>query len=74
VPAPCNIVIYAVGISGVPGSSGINVKPPNVLLATAESGNMAATAFDDDLVRRMDDDIDTVVHGDSTGSDTGLAC
>jgi hypothetical protein len=47
VPAPCKIVIDAVGISDVPGSSGINIRPPNVLLASAGSGNVAAMAFDD---------------------------
>ncbi len=38
VPAPCKIVIDAVGISDVSGSSEGNVKPPNVLFASAESG------------------------------------
>ncbi len=46
----------------------------NVLLASAESGNVAATAFDDDLVRCVDDENATVVHGNSTGNASGLAC
>ncbi len=54
----------AVGISDVPETSGIDVNPPNVLFASAElgnvvataSGNVAAMAFDYDLVRRMDDE------------------
>ena len=70
------------GISDVPGTSGIDVKPPNVLLASAElgnvvaaaSGNVAAMAFDDDLVRRMDDKNATVVHGNSTDNAAGIAC
>ncbi len=74
--------IDAVGISDVPGTSGIDVKPPNVLLASAESGNLVAaasgnvdaTAFDDDLVRRVDDENATFVHGDSTKNAAGLAC
>jgi hypothetical protein len=53
-----------VGISDVPETSGIDVNPPNVLFASAElgnvvataSGNVAAMAFDYDLVRRMDDE------------------
>ncbi len=81
-PETCKIVFDAVGISDVPGTAGINVKPPNVLLASAElgnvvamaSGNVAATAFDDDLVRHVDDENATVVHGDSTGNAAGLAC
>jgi hypothetical protein len=71
-----------VGISDVPGTSGINVKPPNVLLASAElgnvvataSGNIAATAFNDDLVRHVDDENATFVHGDATGNASRLAC
>ena len=74
VPAPCKIVIDAVGISDVPGSSGINVKPSSALLASAESGNVAATAFDDDLARRMDDEKATFACGNSTGNAAGLAC
>jgi hypothetical protein len=74
VPAPCKIVNDAVGISDVPGSSGINVKPPNLLLTSAESGNVAALAFDYDLMRRMDDENATVVRGNSTGNADGLAC
>ncbi len=70
------------GIFEVPGTSGINVKPPNVLLASAElgyvvemaSGNVVATAFDEDLVRRMDYKNATRVCNDSTGNVTGLAC
>ncbi len=73
-PVSCKIVINAVGICDVPGSSGIDVKPPNVLLASAESGNMAATAFDDDLVRRVDDENARVVRGNSTGNASQLAC
>ena len=38
------------------------------------SGNVAATAFDDDLVRRVDDENATFVHGDSTKNAAGLAC
>jgi hypothetical protein len=76
------IVFDAVGISDVPRTSGINVKPPNVLLASAESGNIvvtasgnvAATAFNDDFVRHVDDENATVVRGDSTGNAAGLAC
>ncbi len=71
-----------VGISDVPGISGINVKPPNVLLASAElgnvvataSGNMAATAFNDDFVSRLDDENATFMRGDATGNASGLAC
>jgi hypothetical protein len=71
-----------VGISDVLGTSGINVKPPNVLLASAElgnmvataSGNMAALAFNDDFVRRMDDENATFVRGDATGNASRLAC
>jgi hypothetical protein len=33
-----------------------------------------AMAFDDDLVRHVDDDNATVVHGNSTGNAAGLAC
>jgi hypothetical protein len=66
----------------VPGTSGINVKPPNILLASAElgnvvttaSGNKAAMAFNDDLVRHRDDENATFVHGDATGNVSGLAC
>jgi hypothetical protein len=83
----------AVGIPDVPGSSGIDVKPPNVLLASAESctnslleaptesgkrgtslGSVVALAFDDDLVRQVDDEKATVVCGNSTGIAAGLAC
>ncbi len=68
-----------VGISDVPGTSGINVRPPNVLLASAELGNMVATAsgnvaamaLDEDLVRHIDDDNATFVHGDATGNASG---
>jgi hypothetical protein len=82
VPKTFTIVFDAVGISDVLGTSGINAKPHNVLLASAElgnmvamaSGNVAATAFDDDLVRRVDDENPTVVCGDSTGIAVGLAC
>jgi hypothetical protein len=82
VPENIKIVFDAVGIPDVPGTSGIDVKPPNVLLASAESGNMVATAsenlvataFNDDLVRHMDDENTTVVRGDSTGNAVGLAC
>ncbi len=66
----------------MPGTSGIDVKPPIVLLASAESGNLAATmsgnlaatAFDDDLVRRVDDENAAIVHGAATGNAAGLAC
>jgi hypothetical protein len=81
VPETFKIVFDAVGISDVPRTSGINVKPPNVLLASAKLGNVvamasrnvAATAFDDDLVRHVDDENATVVHSDSTGNAAGLA-
>jgi hypothetical protein len=70
----------AVDISDVPGTSGINARPPT--LASAESvnvvgtasGNVAATALDDDLVRRVDDDNATFVRGDATENAAGLAC
>jgi hypothetical protein len=68
-----------VGISDVPGTSGINVRPPNLLLASAElgnvvataSGNMEATALDEDLVRHVDDDNAIFVGGDATGNASG---
>ncbi len=71
-----------VGISDVPGTSGIHVRPPNKLWASAESGNMVATAsgnvaamaLDDDLVRHVDDDNATFVCGDATGNASGGAC
>ncbi len=78
--APCKIVCDAVGISDVPGTSGIDVKPPNVLLAflgnvaAMDSGNLAATAFDDDLVRRVGNKNSTVLRGNSTGNAARLAC
>jgi hypothetical protein len=82
VPETFKIVFDAVVISDVPGTSGTNVKPPNVLLASAElgnvvavaSGNVASMAFDDDIVRRVDDENATVVRGDSTGNAAWLAC
>jgi hypothetical protein len=63
VPETFKIGFDAVGISDVHGTSGINVKPPNILLASVELGNVvamaseniAAMAFDDDLVRHVDD-------------------
>ncbi len=66
----------------MPGTSGNDVKPPIVLLASAElgnvvamvSGNVAATSFNDDLVRRVDDENAAFVHGDATGNAAGLAC
>jgi hypothetical protein len=66
----------------VPGTSGIDVKPPIALLASEELGNVVAAAsenvvamaFNDDLVRRMDDDNAAFVHGDATGNAAGLAC
>jgi hypothetical protein len=66
----------------VPGTSGIDVKPPIALLASAESGNVgaaasgnvAAMAFDDDLLRRMNDENAAFVHGDAIGNVAGLAC
>ncbi len=69
----------AVGISDVPVTSGINVKPPIAPLASGELGNLvtmvsgyvAATAFNDDLVRCVDD---AFLHGDTTGNVAGLAC
>jgi hypothetical protein len=69
-----------VGISDVPGTSGMDVRPPT--LASAESGsvvatasgNVAAMALDDDLLRHVDDDNATFVHGDATGNVPGLAC
>ncbi len=72
----------AVGISVFPGTSGISVNPPIALLASAElgnmvaaaSGNVAATAFNDYLVRRMDDANAAFVHGDATGNAAGLVC
>jgi hypothetical protein len=71
-----------VGISDVPGTSGIYVKPPNILLASAELGNVVAMAsrnvvamaFDDDLVKHVDDENATFVRGDATGNAAGLAC
>jgi hypothetical protein len=38
------------------------------------SGNMAATTFDDDLVKRMDNMDAAFVRGDATGNAAGLAC
>ncbi len=69
-----------VGISDLPGTSGIDVRPPT--LASAESGNVVATALgnmvamalDDDLVRHVDDDKATFVHGDASGNTSGRAC
>jgi hypothetical protein len=66
----------------VPRTSGIYVKPPYILLASAElgnvvamaSGNVAATAFDDDLVRHVDDENAAFVRGDATGNAAGQAC
>jgi hypothetical protein len=43
------------------------------VVATA-SGNMVATAFDDDLVRRVDDENAAFVRGDTAGNAAGLAC
>jgi hypothetical protein len=71
-----------VGISDVPRTSGINVKPPNLLLLSAElgnvvamaSGNVAATAFDDELVRHVDDGNATFVCGYATENAVRLAC
>jgi len=59
-----------------------NIKPPNVLLVSVVLGNVvamasenvAATAFNDDLVRHVDDENATFVHGDATGNAAGLAC
>jgi hypothetical protein len=70
-----------VGISDVPVTSGFNIKPPIALLASAELGNVvavtlgnvAATAFNDALVRRVDDESAAFVHGDATGNAAGLA-
>ncbi len=82
-PETFTVVFDAVGISDVPVTSGIDVKPPIALLAkTEESGNVvaaasgyvAATAFNDDLVRRMDDENAAFVRGDATGNAAGLAC
>jgi hypothetical protein len=69
-----------VGTSDVPGTSGINVRPP--MLASAESGNVVAralgnvvaTALDDDLVRHVDDGNATFLRGDATGNTSGQAC
>ncbi len=66
----------------MPGTSRIDVKPLIVLLASAELGNlMAATlrnvvamAFNDDLVRHVDDENAEFVCGDATGNAAGLAC
>jgi hypothetical protein len=82
VPETCKIVFDAVSISNVRWNSGIDVKPPNLLLASVESGNVAATAsgnvvstaFGDDLVRCVDDENATVVHDNSTGNAARLAC
>ena len=79
VPGKSGINVKA-GTSDVPGTSGIDVRPP--MLASAKSGNvvatvlgnMAATALDDDLVRRVDDENTTFVHGDITGNVARLAC
>jgi hypothetical protein len=73
----CPVRNVKVGTSDVPGTSGIDVKPP--MLASAELGNvvatalgnMAATALDNDLVRRIDDDNATFVRGDTTGNTSG---
>jgi hypothetical protein len=43
------------------------------VVATA-SGKVAAMAFDDDLVRRVDDENTIFVRGDATGNASGLAC
>jgi hypothetical protein len=66
-----------VGISDVPRTSGIDVRPPT--LASAESGNVVATAsgnvaamaLDDDLMRCVDDDNATFVRDDATGNKSG---
>ncbi len=66
-----------VGISDVPGTSGIDVRPPT--LASVESGNVvamapgnvAATALDDDLVKHIDNDNATFVRGDAFGNASG---
>jgi hypothetical protein len=79
VPGKSGINVKA-GTSDVPGTSGIDVRQP--MLASAESGNvvatalgnMAATALDDDLVRRVDDDNAIFVRGDATGNTSGGAC
>jgi hypothetical protein len=67
----------------VPVNSGFDVKPPIALLASAElgnvvaamSGNVAAIAFNDALVRRVDDENENAafVHGDATGNAAKLA-
>ncbi len=75
------IFFDAVGISDVPVTSGFNVKPPIALLASGElgngvaatSGNVAAMAFNDALVRCMDNENAAFVHGDATGNAAGLA-
>ncbi len=63
-------------------TSGFDVKPPIALLASAElgnvvaamSGNVAAMAFNDALVRpHMDDENAAFVRGDATGNAAGLA-
>ncbi len=80
-PETFTIFFDAVGISDVPGTSGIEGKPPIVLLASAElgnvvataSGNVAATAFDD-AVRRVNNMDAAFVRGDATGNAAGLAC
>ncbi len=62
-------------------TSGFDIKPPIALLASAElgnvvaatSGNMAATAFNDALVRCLDDENAAFDCGDATGNAAGLA-
>ncbi len=65
----------------MPVTSGFDIKPPIALLASAESGNvvaamsenMAAMAFNDALVRRVDDENAAFMGGDATGNVAGLA-
>ncbi len=62
-------------------TSGFDVKPPIALLASAKPGNvvaatsgsMATTAFNDDIVMRVDDKNAAFVCGDETGNAAGLA-
>ena len=80
-PETFTIFVDMVGISDVPVTSRFDVKPPIALLASAEldnvvaatSENVAATAFNDNLVRRMDDENAAFVCGDATGNAAGLA-
>jgi hypothetical protein len=82
-PETFTIFFDVVGISDVHVTSGIDVKPPITLLAKMEesgnvvaaaSGYMAAMAFNDDLVRCVDDENTAFVHGDATGNGARLAC